>query len=63
MTTLASATVSSAEATDPGPQRTAHRIMIDSKHPILSGLTSFMKKDVPVYEVAVAGDEVRIGPE
>ena len=33
------------------------------KHPILGGLTSFMKKDVPVYEVAVAGDEVRIGPE
>lgn len=48
-------------ATDPGPQRTAHRIMIDSKHPILSGLTSFMKKDVPVHEVAVVGDGVRIG--
>lgn len=31
------------------------------KHPILGGLTSFMKKDVPVYEVALVGDEVRIG--
>ncbi len=33
------------------------------KHPILGGLTSFMKKGVPVYEVAVAGDEVNIGAE
>lgn len=33
------------------------------KHPILGTLTSFMKKDVPVYVVAVVGDEVSIGAE
>jgi len=31
------------------------------KHPTLGRLTSFMKRDVPVYTINVEGDEITIG--
>ncbi|MGH8479365.1 MAG: Rieske (2Fe-2S) protein [Gammaproteobacteria bacterium] len=43
--------------------RTGKVVAWVDKHPILGGLTSFMKRDVPVYEVAVVEDEVSIGGE